>query len=247
MSRLKIGLIAVLFLVLCLVVLAPARLVLLFVPAGQAELQGVSGSLWHGAASRAIVRTDAGMFHLGELEWKLKPWSLLLLAPRVELSSSWGQQHLNALLTVHGSKDIDLAALDAQVPAELVKHFLPLQLTGLVSLQAPQIEIRDGLVTGAQGRLVWQQGGWQAGGAPRSLGDYALEFNQLEDGTLAGEVITLAGELQAEGDLGLRGREYTVDVLLSGPGLADPMLEQSLQLVATPEGGNYRVKLQGTM
>ncbi|WP_084200706.1 type II secretion system protein N [Halioglobus japonicus] len=144
MQRFKFGLVAALFLLVCLLVLAPARLVTVFIPAGQAQLQGVNGSLWHGTASRAVVSTQVGALQLGQLEWRIKPWSLLLLAPRVELRSQWGQQYLNAQLLVRGAEDIDLNAVDVRLPAELVKQVLPLELAGLVSLQASRLSVRAG-------------------------------------------------------------------------------------------------------
>ncbi|GHD09740.1 hypothetical protein GCM10007052_08200 [Halioglobus japonicus] len=247
MQRFKFGLVAALFLLVCLLVLAPARLVTVFIPAGQAQLQGVNGSLWHGTASRAVVSTQVGALQLGQLEWRIKPWSLLLLAPRVELRSQWGQQYLNAQLLVRGAEDIDLNAVDVRLPAELVKQVLPLELAGLVSLQASRLSVRAGVPVAAEGRLVWQQAGWRASGAIRPLGDYALELTSSENGNIAGEVITLSGDLVAEGGLALEGNQYSVDVLLSGPGLDDRMLQQSLQLVATPEGQNFRVKLTGAL
>ena len=45
----------------------------------------------------------------------------------------------------------------------------------------------------------------------------------------------------------LASGNYDVNVLLSGRGLQDPPLQQALQLVASPEDGNYRVQLQGAL
>ncbi len=247
MSRTRIALAATLVLVLLLLTMAPARLLSVVLPGDQLALQGVSGSLWHGNASRAMVRAGRGYLHLGTVEWRLSPLSLLLFAPRVELQSRWGSQRLDAQLVYRGSDSLDLFDVDIEVPAALVREFIPLELAGSFSLQAPRLSIRDGLPQEGEGRLVWQFAGWISPDGPRSLGAYAVDFDQPGGEGLTGQVITLSGELEAQGRLGLVGRDYDVDVLLSGPGLSDGQLRQALQLVAIPEGDSFRVKLRGVI
>lgn len=247
MRRIRTGLAATLVLLLLLLAMAPARLLSVVLPGDQLSLQGVSGSLWRGSSSRAMLRAGRGYLHLGAVEWRLSPFSLLLFSPRIELQSSWGSQRLNAELVYRGSDSLDLFDVDLEIPAALVREFIPLELAGSFSLQASQLSIRDGLPVDGEGRLVWQFAGWISPDGPRSLGTYAVDFSQANGGGLTGQVITLSGELDAQGTLGLAGRDYDVDVLLSGPGLADGQLRQALQLVAAPEGDNFRVKLRGAI
>ena len=58
-------------------------------------------------------------------------------------------------------------------------------------------------------------------------------------------MLTLAGDVQAGGSVRLTGRDYLIDVVLAGPGLADPQLQQALQLVATPREDDYHLLLRG--
>jgi hypothetical protein len=81
----------------------------------------------------------------------------------------------------------------------------------------------------------------------RQLGSYAVDVQPLASGGLAGEVISLAGDLQANGPIILDQENYSVDVQLSGSGLDDPQLRQALQLLAIPEGDTYRVRLKGSL
>ncbi len=140
-----------------------------------------------------------------------------------------------------------LGDVDATVDAALVRQFVPLELSGELSLLAQRLEIRDGLPYAADGRLVWRNGGWVSPQGPRSLGDYALDFRQPAGDPLVGEVATLAGSLRAGGRITISGDNYDVDVLLAGDGLDDPQLRQALQLVAAPEGDGFRVALQGAL
>lgn len=247
MSRLKLALAAALVAVLFLVAQAPARLLPRFLPPDTLALQGLSGTLWHGRAARASLRAGNGQLQLGTLEWRLSPWSLLLVSPRVALSSRWGNQHLQGRLVYGGVGDLAVSDLDAALPASLVREILPLELTGSVSLLVQRLVLREGLPVAAQGRLVWQSAGWISPQGPRPLGQYALDVEQADGGDLVGLVSTLDGDLQASGRVVLAQRDYDVDVLLSGPGLDDPQLQQALQLVASPEGDDYRVRLQGAL
>ncbi len=247
MTRLRLALVGVLVLVLLLLAQAPARLLSLAVPADRLALQGLEGTLWQGRAARALLRTPGGYLHLGTLEWRLSPWSLLTLAPRVTVASRWGSQQLSGVVVYHDAQRIRLGNVDAALPAALVREFVPLELTGELSLLAQRLELREGLPYAADGRLVWRGGGWVSPQGPRSLGDYALDIQQAPGEALVAEVTTLGGSLQAEGRVGLVGRDYDVDVLLTGEGLSDPQLRQALQLVAAPEGQGFRVSLQGVL
>ena len=245
MSRSITAITLALLLLLVLVATAPARLMALVLPAEQVVLQGLSGSLWQGRAARCLLQLPGGYLHLGGVQWSLSPLSLLTLAPRLTVQSQWGAQGIAGEVTLRGDKDLYLEDVDAALPAELLRQFLPVELAGTLSLQAQSLRIEGGLPTAAQGRLVWQGAGWRAGQALRPLGSYVLEVQQPPGQPLSGQVLTLAGDVQAGGSVRLTGRDYLIDVVLAGPGLADPQLQQALQLVATPREDDYHLLLRG--
>lgn len=247
MSRTKFGVLAALVLLAIMVVTAPARVILPFLPGDRVLLQGVSGSLWQGASSRALVALQGSYLHLGRLTWSLAPMSLLTLGPRLELDSRWGGQLIQGDVVYHSANSLELSSVEAVFPAALVRQFIPLELSGSFSLLLEHLVIDEGMPVQGNGRIVWQDGGWLSPQGKRRLGSYAIDFEQPEGGSgLLGEVVTLAGELQASGDVSLEGNNYTIDIVLSGQGLEDPQLQQALQLVAIPEGDRFRVKMQGS-
>ncbi|MDH5172698.1 MAG: type II secretion system protein N [Gammaproteobacteria bacterium] len=235
----------VLLLLSCLLVTAPARVVGLLLPSGEVIMQGFSGTLWRGEAGRCLVRTQAGYFHLGALNWRLDPWSLLLFAPRLALESKWGNQAIAASVVLRGAEDIDLYDLEARLPADLLRQFVPVNLAGVFSLQLESMKLRGGWPAEGAGRLVWQDAGWNSPGGPVPLGSYALDFAQAPDAALVGEVVTLSGAVAASGSVRLQGRAYGVDITLSGEGGLDQRLQQALALVARPVDQGYRIKLDG--
>lgn len=226
---------------------APARLLLSVVPSDQVILQGLSGTLWNGRAGRALLASGSGWLHLGATRWKLSPFSLLTLSPRIEVASQWGRQTLVADITLHSQHEVELRQVDLLLDAALLQQYLPVGLVGDIALQFEEILIRDNTLGSAKGRIVWSDGGWLSPQGRRLLGSYAIDVAPLDPGAVRGEVISLSGDLQASGAIELQQSQYSVDVLLSGRGLDDPQLRQALQLVAIPENDDFRVKLQGKL
>ena len=235
----------VLLLLACLLATAPARLLGLVLPSEQVVMQGFTGSLWQGKASRCLVKTPAGYLHLGAVSWRLNPLSLILFAPRLSLDSIWGRQTLSTDLVLQGGQDIDLYSLEANIPADLLRQFVPLELAGLLQVQSEQLQFRDGMPVAGNGRLVWLNGGWNSPSGPLPLGSYALDFTQSADTALEGQVLTLAGAVSAQGSVELQGRTYSIDVTVQSEVGLDARLQQALSLVARPVDFGYRIELEG--
>ncbi len=247
MSRFIGGIALTILLLVSLVVSAPARLLGLFIPDQQVLMQGYTGTVWRGSASRALVQTEPGYLHLGAVQWSLDPVSLLLLAPRLTINSAWGNQLIAGQVVLRGQRDIDLHEFEAAVSADLLRQFVPVALTGTLSVQLQDLQVRDGLPHSGAGRLVWQNAGWQSPQGLMPLGTYALDFQQAPGDLLQAQVVTVSGPLDASGTAQLQGRNYAVDVRISSSLPMDGRLEQALSLIGAPESGGYRVKLDGDL
>jgi hypothetical protein len=245
MSRITLGLVLALLLLVSLVLFAPARLVGLVLPAEQIAMQGFSGTLWHGSASRCLVRTGSGLLHLGAVSWSLKPFSLLTFSPRLTLDARWGRQRVSGAVVLRGDRDVDLHDFEATVAADLLRQVAPVALGGNISAGFTRLVVRDGMPVGGEGRLVWQDGTWSSPTGQLTLGSYAVEFVDAGSGQLRGDVITLAGPVEAAGEVELDGQAYRVDVLVGGKRALDPRIGQALALIASPENGGFRLQLDG--
>ncbi len=230
-----------------LVATAPARLLNFFVPEEQILLQGLSGTVWDGSASGVIIRLPQGYFQLGAVEWSLQPVSLLTLAPHITLRSEWGRQAFAAELIVRGQQDIDIINLEAQLAAGMLSRFAPVAVDGFFSLQSGLLQVRDGMPFSGEGRLVWQNAGWNSPRGLVPLGTYALDFQQPENEALQGQILTLSGPLEASGTLQLQQRSYAVDILIASEGSLDTQIQQMLSLIAQPEDAGFRLALDGDL
>jgi hypothetical protein len=168
-----------------------------------------------------------------------------LLAPRLELSSVWGNQVISGDIVLLGQQDLDLYNFEAVVAADLLRQFAPVALTGTLSAQLDKLQLRDGLPYSGSGRLVWQNGGWQSPRGLLPLGTYTLDFHQAPEEILQAEVVTVSGPVQASGTVELHSRDYRLDILVSSPGAMDAQLEQALSLIATPQSQGYRLLFSG--
>jgi general secretion pathway protein N len=237
---------ALLFFVV-LIATAPARLLNLVVPGEQVMLRGLSGTVWNGSASGVLIRLPQGYFQLGTVQWSLQPFSLLTLSPHLTLGSQWGRQTLAGELILLGQQDIDVFNLEAQLAASILSRFAPVAVDGFFSLQSELLQVRDGMPFSGEGRLVWQNAGWNSPRGLVPLGTYALDFQQPENETLQGQILTLSGALEASGSLQLQQRHYEVDVLLSSESALDAQVQQMLSLIAKPEDSGFRLKLSGDL
>ncbi|MGB1140782.1 MAG: type II secretion system protein N [Halioglobus sp.] len=244
-SRLALAACLAVVFVVALVVSAPARLLSLVVPGNTVSLQGLSGTVWEGSASRSMVKLPAGHFHLGRLDWSLDPLSLLLFRPRLTVQSEWGPQTASGEVSLRGMRSVDVKDFEANFAASLAKQFAPLAVDGSISVQVSDLAVRDGLPAGGQGRVVWQDAAWLSPQGPVLLGSYAMDFQQDDEQPVLGRVITLAGPMRAEGEASLDQRRYNINVLITSDEVIDGPIQHALSLMAAPEGDGYRLALEG--
>ncbi len=247
MSKLRLGAAGALLFVVLLAANAPARLLGYVVPDDQVLLQGLDGTVWNGTATRALLITGDGYLNLGRVDWTLQPLSLLLFSPSLDIDGEWGSQTLSGGVSLRGEGSIGLSDFEANLPAELLRRFLPAELAGSLSAQVEELLLVDWLPVRAAGRVVWQNATWLSVQGPMLLGSYALDFKQEKGQPLNGEVITISGPVLASGGIELNEDAYTLDVTIAGEQPLDPQLQQALALIAEPEDGTYRVQLQGSL
>jgi hypothetical protein len=192
-----------------------------------------------------LLRLPQGYLQLGTVQWSLRPLSLLLLAPHLTVRTEWGNQTLAGELVLRGQRDLDVFNLEGQLAADLLGRFAPVAVDGMFILQLEKLQLHDGLPYSTAGRLVWQDGGWQSPQGLVPLGSYAMDVKQAPGEALQGQVITLAGPLQASGTVQLQSRHYAVDILLGSEGSLDAQLQQMLSLIAVAEDAGYRIGVQG--
>ena len=230
---------------LLIVAYLPARLLQFGLPP-TVQLDGVTGTVWHGRAARASINNRGQVFMLGGLDWQLRPWSLLVAQPTAEVRSRWGAQQIDTLVATNWRGDLLLSDLSAAVGIDWTRQMLPLYVEGLVRGTFARLEVRGGKLWVADGQLVWERAAWAARAGSLPLGAYAIELSG-DNGNIRGEVVTISGGLQASGQVSLNASNYMVNLRLSGPAMQNDGLRQSMALFAVPEDDGYVVDLSGSL
>ena len=229
---------------------APARVLSHVLPPSSIVLQGLSGSVWRGQAAGCLIQVPGGFMQLGHTRWTVSPLSLLLLAPRVSVSSRWGEQLLRADLIYSGTNHLRASAVEARINAGLLQSFLPVTLDGTLVISMDSVEVKRGIQLVMDGRLVWENARWLSPDGAVRLGSYAVNSRQV-DRDIQADILTLTGPLLADGSITLSHAaetpRYELTVDLTSEGSMDPQLQQALSLMASPTSAGYRLVLQGQL
>lgn len=168
--------VAVLWFVGCLAWTAPAALMAMLLKplAPQLQLQMLEGGFWQGRAGAAFWQQGEQRFALGRLEWKLSPLSLLWLHPGAQISTSYGEQFVDAHVRVSPLGTLQLRDLRAALPVAALTHQLPVRVEGLLGLRMKRVELglRTLQLRELDGEIQWQRAATQWGSNWVALGDY---------------------------------------------------------------------------
>lgn len=223
----------------------PARLALAVLPA-ELQLSGVTGTIWHGRAARAMVSLSGEVLMLGGLDWQLQPTSLLRFRPTAEVSAQWGGQQLDGEVGVDWRGELVLEDVAATMDIGWARRALPLFVEGRLRADVARAVIAGDGLKAVQGNIVWERAAWAARAGSLPLGTYVIELAG-EEGRVVGDVSTLSGGMQATGRVALDGPDYEVSVRLEGPALNNEGLRQAMVLFAVPDGDAYAVDLRGRL
>lgn len=205
------------------------------------RLQAINGSIWNGRAQLSYA-----MVPLGQGNWQLEPWSLLGggLGGRLALQGPL----INADARVNGDRrrlDIDDAHL--QFPASLLTPVLDipsLRIYGDIAVEARHLQIEQGVITSALGKLVWT-GAAVGGAAAAELGGVRVDFEPGEAGVIVGRIRDLGGALQVRGSLELRGQQFTLEADLDARPGQTAVQEALLYVGERRANGGSRLRVQG--
>ena len=205
-----------------------------------------SGTLWRGNAAHVQVNMSGQWFALGRVEWALQPLGVLL-GDAVILRSSWGSQKLDIGAGIELNGDVTVS--DASIRADIswVRNLLPLFIAGDLNADIETLRVSaSGTPVFISGRVVWEDAAWQAVGGDVSLGTYAVDI-ATDDQGISGEVVTLKGALELNGEFTLQGNRYSVTADLSGAAARNEAFQQAIALMAVPTESGYRIDLSGTL
>ena len=232
-----------------LVINAPAQLMkpILQAAAPQLGIAGMRGTLWRGQANRIWVAHQNKRLALGELRWRLKAGSLLLLSPRVDVNLQGpGLQALGQLqASVTGAISGD--DIDVSMPLAVLRTWYPLLLDGQLNLQLERVKLISNWPKTLQAKLMLESAGWRMGSQTIYLGDYQGEVNLVE-GKLVADLTDRNARLAVtgKGELSQDGRYATNLYVEQGDDQVAPIY-RFVEFIGKPEGDGMRIELNGRL
>lgn len=215
----------------------------------QISLAGISGSVWSGKANLGIIKGQS----LENIEWTLRPWSLLLgkvgLSWYFRLPDSTGNQGYGRGITSLGlDGSTEFSELELNLPlieAAKLAGMSALRPVGSVSLNLQDVEWDGENLVSAEGRIVWNGAGISLV-RPVSLGDLAMDL-ETEGDKINGVISDSGGPLSIEGVLSLKpDGSYQVNGTLGARNNQD--LQNALNSMGRPgPDGKVKISYSGTL
>lgn len=222
----------------------PARVAYQWFAPEAVKVSGISGSVWRGSASEALV----GGIYLRELDWRIHPLGLITGKLSYAIESELASGFLRGDIGIGITGTIVGRDIDAALPLQVMQSALGVPgLQGSLSAQINEIEIDDGLPVAIDGvvnvsRLI----------VPlvqrESLGGFKAEFFTQDSGVVASvedteAVIDIAGSLQVSAD---RSYQFIAQISPKANTPA-PVREQMRFLGSANERGQHELRLEGQL
>lgn len=205
------------------------------------KLQGISGTVWNGTATRVAVRGQA----LGRMQWQLPFARLLGGQPLVSVDLSGPGMKLKADITRAADGALVLNGLAAEAEAGWLGPALAipeLEPTGLLVTEgASLVLLPNGLPQAIDARIEWRNAGVR-GQVVARLGTLVIEAHG-KDGRIEASVADQGdGDVEVLGGAVLDKGVYRSETILVPRVEQGPVVE-ALQWVGTPrpEGGRLLV------
>lgn len=215
------------------------------------DAAGLWGSVWNGRAQGLTWRSAP----LGDLQWSVSPWRLLLGRVAGEMALSRPDGSLRATYSLALGGTLRLEDVQADLPVEMLSTLpvgMPRNWRGRLSGRFEEITLSDGWPRSLRGTL--DMDGLIAP-PPRntSIGSYLVVMPdpdaEAADGALTARVTDKEGPFSFEGRFTLGAdRSFLLEGTLAPRGATPPALVRSLELLGPADANGRRpVSVSGTL
>jgi general secretion pathway protein N len=161
-------------------------------------LSGVTGTVWNGRASLASLPTPEREYSMGQLSWKLKPFSLLTLSPCAQVTTNLPGQQFAGEVCTSASGVMKLRNADISIPVALIQAKLPVLIQGQLSSHINEMELRGDVLLKLNGKLSWNGARVNTGANWLDIGSYAAEFTDNGNNGIRAKFFHLSGPVDVD-------------------------------------------------
>ncbi len=226
----------------------PAAGVLPHVNTHPVQISGVSGSVWHGSASRVVAQPE--IEPITNVNWTFQPQALLKTAAGMRVSFDWlgGKGEADVARKLSGMVSISDALM--RMPAKSLEQFLPLPVAsfaGVINADIDSLELLNNKLHSTTGLVNWRNA--EVSGAVNArLGNVTLEVTP-DKNLHRGKLTNADGELEIDGDFQIDQKgDFVVDLKVKPTAATPPELAGMLgALGRRSSDGSYRRRNQGNI
>ena len=215
------------------------------------RLAGIEGTLWSGSAALGSV----GNFGLTDIQWRLRPWMLLLARASGQFQARFADGLVTSDVEATFSR-LTMRNLPASAALGGLGNFLPIGGTeGFVSANLAELQLEDQWPVAIAGEVRLGELAVppliSSSGTPLiAMGNYQIRFSESPDPGVTGSFEDQGGPLQVSGTVRLNeGRSYLIKGNVSTRPGAPPELNQGLELMTAPPdaSGQRAFSLNGSL
>ncbi|SMF11853.1 type II secretion system protein N (GspN) [Alteromonadaceae bacterium Bs31] len=164
-------------------------------------LTGVAGTVWNGRAGGAQIDLPGSTLALGRLDWKLSPFSLVLLRPCIAFQFSGAGQVLEGTACQSIAGNTSLKDMNIETSIAPLSDVIRLPISGKASLQIvkAKVDLNSLHIDTLDARLSWQNGsinpentGWI------NLGTFAGKLKENGNGGIAAEIFDIEAPIKVQ-------------------------------------------------
>lgn len=200
---------------------------------------GLEGSLWRGRAASVT----AGGLHFEDVEWRMRPASLLVLRLSHHVLARTGAGELQAVVSknLFGST-LRISTLSGNLPIEQAGPAIGLPLlpfNGRLLVNLDRLDLLQGKPTRAQGTVGAEALSFTFSSPPAPLGNFYVLLETRDD-TIHASITSEGGTVEARGAGSSAEEGYQLDLQVRPRATAPANVVSLLQSLGQPDAEGWR-------
>jgi general secretion pathway protein N len=159
-------------------------------------MSGVTGSVWNGKASLASLQLNGQEHSLGQLSWKLNPFSLVSRCAQV--TTKLPMQQFDGEVCAGSNGEVEVHDADLSVPASLLQSKVPVPIQGQLSSHIETMQLRGNVLQKLNGKFTWNNARVNTGANWLDIGSYAAELSDNGNNGISAKLFQLSGPVEVD-------------------------------------------------
>ena len=210
------------------------------------KTQGVSGSVWNGAAKQITFQSK---YIIEQVNWSFCGWCLLTGEASFNVDAQYRQRPAHAQLGIGISGKMIARRLQTELDAKFIAELANIpfgELEGILAINLDILSWRQGEVPRAEGMLNWHNAAITVAETV-NLGEVLIELSDSNDNPLTAAISNSSGQLNVNGDAHITDEaNYELELKLAPSKKSSKNLRNSLSMIAKKQSdGSFLVINKG--